>query len=127
MIDVDHFKQFNDQYGHDAGDQVLRMIAKEIQLSVRGYDIACRYGGEELAVIMAGCTAEAAQVRLEEMREKIAALELSHNAQALPRVTVSVGVADGAELSPEELLKRADACLYKAKRLGRNRVNRHEA
>lgn len=127
MIDVDHFKHFNDQYGHDAGDHVLRMISKEIQSGVRGYDIACRYGGEELALIMSGCTAEAAQARLEEMREKIAALELTHNAQALSRVTVSIGVADGAELSPEELLKRSDACLYKAKRLGRNRVIRHEA
>ena len=120
MLDVDHFKKFNDQHGHEAGDQMLKAMGALIRRTVRASDIACRYGGEEFTVLMPETGREAALKRAETLR--VAASELRTG--ALPPVTLSLGVAlfpsHGQEWS--EFLHAADLALYEAKRAGRNRV-----
>jgi diguanylate cyclase (GGDEF)-like protein len=125
MLDLDRFKLFNDTYGHEAGDEALRLVASVLQRSVRRSDLVARYGGEEIVVVMPETTLSQARVRLETIR---AALE--RETIPLPRrdqrvgVTVSAGVAAwpaDAE-KPEDLLHIADARLFHAKALGRNRV-----
>lgn len=124
MTDVDHFKRFNDTYGHHAGDAVLAGIGKFLLTTLRTEDIACRYGGEELTLIMPDVDPAALGHRLNDIREKIAELQLEHLSQQLGTVTMSLGVAifpthgDTAT----ELLQVADAALYLAKNTGRNRV-----
>ena len=122
MIDVDHFKRFNDQYGHDAGDTVLRALGELLRQRVRVYDLACRYGGEELSLIMPGCTLEDAVDKLELIRAEVAGLSLMFNGTALPRVTISVGLADTLGGDAMALVKQADERLYHAKHSGRNRL-----
>ncbi|HIV70604.1 MAG TPA: diguanylate cyclase [Candidatus Aquabacterium excrementipullorum] len=122
MIDVDHFKHFNDQHGHDAGDTVLRALGELLRQRVRVYDLACRYGGEELALIMPGCSIEDAQTKLESIRAEVEAMTLMFNGIPLPPVTISVGLADTLGGDAEALLKVADERLYHAKRTGRNRL-----
>jgi len=124
MIDVDHFKRFNDLYGHDAGDRVLTTIAGAVSANIRPSDIACRYGGEELAVVLGEAGLECAQQRAELIRDAVRATSLSHLGQALPPVTASFGVASypAHGSSAAELLKAADRALYRAKQEGRNRV-----
>jgi len=123
-IDVDHFKRFNDNHGHDAGDIVLRSVAEVFSKSVSGNELACRPGGEEFAVILPGLDVEAAMTRAEAIRASIEALKVRYGDEDLPAITISIGVA----LSPihaqtvEELLKTADDALYAAKDSGRNRV-----
>jgi len=124
MMDVDHFKVFNDTFGHLAGDAVLAGLGTFLLANLRTEDIACRYGGEELTLIMPDVDPAALGHRLNDMREKIAELHLEHQSQKLGTVTVSMGAAifpthgDTAE----ELLHVADAALYLAKNAGRNRV-----
>jgi diguanylate cyclase (GGDEF)-like protein len=124
MIDIDHFKRFNDQHGHDAGDFVLSAVARAISNNIRPSDIACRYGGEELAVVLPETNLECARTRAEHMRRAIRETNLTHAGQTLPAPTASFGVAvypaDGAK--PAELLKAADQALYRAKQEGRDRV-----
>ena len=122
MIDVDHFKRFNDQYGHDAGDAVLKAIGGVLAENIRGYDIACRYGGEELALILPGCDVTDAEVRVQQVRLAVERMRVNSGLIELPTVTISAGVAHATGGSPASLIRRADEALYEAKRAGRNRV-----
>jgi len=124
MIDIDGFKHFNNKYGHDAGDFVLSALARAITKSTRPSDIACRYGGEELAVVLPETSLESARERAEEMRFAIRDTNLTHLGQALPAPTASFGVAvyPANGTKPADLLKAADQALYRAKQEGRDRV-----
>ncbi|RZL10635.1 MAG: diguanylate cyclase, partial [Rubrivivax sp.] len=122
MFDVDHFKRFNDDFGHDAGDAVLRAISAVLQESIRGYDIACRYGGEELALILPSCEVHDAAMRIEQVRSAVERMQIRHEGVDLPRVTISVGLSHATGGNPTALIRRADEALYDAKRAGRNRV-----
>ncbi len=123
MLDIDHFKRFNDTYGHDAGDVVLRTVADTLQRLVRTGETVCRLGGEEFLVLCPNSTAQMAVVGAERLRVGIESSRIEHDGVALD-VTVSAGVAgrDGSADTPGDLLKRADDALYAAKRAGRNRV-----
>jgi diguanylate cyclase (GGDEF)-like protein/PAS domain S-box-containing protein len=124
MIDIDHFKHFNDKYGHDAGDFVLSAVGRAITKSIRPSDIACRYGGEELAVVLSEANLECARERAEQLRLAIRDTNLTHLGQTLPAPTASFGIAvypvNGTK--PADLLKAADQALYRAKQEGRDRV-----
>ncbi len=124
MLDIDHFKRFNDVHGHDAGDFVLGAIAKQITKNIRPSDIACRYGGEELAVVLIEADLECAMERAERLRTAIAETDLTHRGQSLPRLSASFGVAvyprHGRTVA--DFMKAADRALYKAKSLGRDRL-----
>jgi diguanylate cyclase (GGDEF)-like protein len=124
MIDLDRFKDYNDCYGHTAGDEALCGVAHALRSSLRNYDLVFRYGGEELTVILPGCKSAAAAEVGEKIRQVLRALPRS--AERSRPLTVSIGVAsfpaDGA--SPREVLDRADAALYVAKSEGRDRVVR---
>ena len=123
-IDIDHFKQFNDNHGHDAGDAVLRAVGGCLAATFRSDDVACRFGGEEFVAILPGADLDAAARRAEHLRGTIEALRLRHLDQSLPRITVSIGVSvfPGFGDTPEAVLKTADDALYRAKKMGRNRV-----
>ncbi|MCD0280660.1 GGDEF domain-containing protein [Xanthomonas melonis] len=129
MLDVDHFKQFNDSQGHAGGDLLLAAVGELLLTRLRAEDVACRYGGEEFTVILPETDGEEAMRVAEQIRAHVAALAVSDGQRALPRVTASIGVAsfpvDG-ELG-SSLIQKADAALYAAKRGGRNRVERHGA
>ena len=124
LLDVDHFKRFNDEHGHDAGDAVLVTVADFLQKRTRGEDLACRYGGEEFLLVLAGAPFEAAMKRAESIREGIAEMPVSVGGRSLGRITVSIGVATlpAHASEPAELITAADAALYEAKRGGRNMV-----
>jgi two-component system cell cycle response regulator len=124
VIDIDYFKAINDTYGHDAGDDVLRDFALRVRRSIRGIDLACRYGGEEFVVIMPETDMAVATVVAERLRRRIAAepFPIQHGAGKV-EVTISVGIATlGREDTAAAMIKRADQALYRAKRDGRNRV-----
>lgn len=124
MLDLDHFKRFNDTHGHPGGDALLAGLGKLLQGLSRPEDIACRYGGEEFTLILPEATAELALQRAEQIRAAVQAMRVQHMGKDLPPVTVSIGVAvaphDGTD--PESLLGHADRALYRAKARGRNRV-----
>jgi diguanylate cyclase (GGDEF)-like protein/PAS domain S-box-containing protein len=123
MLDLDHFKRFNDQYGHEAGDLVLREVGRILATGLRASDIACRYGGEELTAVLPDADLAVARERLEEIRSAVRQLKLHHGGQPLPTVTVSIGVAQAAVSdSPARLMRVADEALYRAKADGRDRV-----
>jgi diguanylate cyclase (GGDEF)-like protein/PAS domain S-box-containing protein len=124
MLDLDHFKKFNDTYGHDAGDTVLRETASFLLKSVRAEDIVCRFGGEEFLVILPQANLKVSQARAERIRSKLRELTVLHQGQSLGMVTVSVGVAELPQhgTTPKELIESADAALYRAKKEGRDRV-----
>lgn len=124
MLDIDHFKQFNDIYGHDAGDAVLQGIARVLQKFVRREDIVCRYGGEEFAIIMPVTLKEIALKRAEVILDKIRHLEIQYKGNLFQRITISIGLAFFPEngTSGEEVLQAADAALLEAKRAGRDRL-----
>ena len=122
MLDVDHFKAFNDTNGHDAGDEVLRNVAHVLKRHTRSEDVACRYGGEEFLLVLPDCALDDAYSKAEAIREAIAQLHVLSRGVALPRVTASLGIAcypDGGERM-EDLIAGADAALYRAKSTGRN-------
>jgi two-component system cell cycle response regulator len=124
MLDVDFFKQINDTYGHDVGDEVLKEFANRISANVRGIDLACRFGGEEFVVVMPDTDLSFAYLVAERLRQSVAdaPFVLNGEVRQLP-VTISIGVAASQNGdTPEVLLKRADQALYRAKREGRNRV-----
>jgi diguanylate cyclase (GGDEF)-like protein len=124
MIDIDHFKKFNDNFGHDGGDAVLRVLGDFFRKHVRGSDIACRYGGEEFMLILSPSAAEGARQRAEKIREGAGLLRVPHASQDLGIITLSLGVAIFPDHAPDPaaLIKAADVALYQAKRDGRNRV-----
>jgi diguanylate cyclase (GGDEF)-like protein len=124
MLDLDHFKKFNDTYGHDAGDAVLRETAAFLKRSVRAEDIVCRFGGEEFVVILPLADAQITQARAERIRSKVHELTVLHEGKSVGSVTVSAGVAalPSHAQSSKALLEAADAALYRAKREGRDRV-----
>jgi len=124
IIDVDFFKKFNDTYGHDAGDEVLRGIGQLLMNFRKGEDIACRYGGEEFLLALPEIEIESAKERLEKLREMVAGLTLFHQGKPLPKITISAGVAffPAEANSIEPLIKLADTALYSAKQAGRDRV-----
>ncbi len=125
LIDIDHFKQFNDTYGHQTGDQVLRLVAMTLKSNIKGKDLAARYGGEEFAAILPQTDLAGASILAENIRKAIQAKELlkRSTSEKLGRITASFGVAT---LKPGDsvnsLIERADRCLYAAKHAGRNRV-----
>lgn len=127
LIDVDRFKQYNDLYGHAAGDECLRQIGRAVKaVPRRTGDLAARYGGEELAVLLPGADVATALQIAEELRGKIAALNITHAGNPIGNVTVSAGIdaltpAREGDL-PETLIRQADLALYQAKNQGRNRV-----
>ncbi|MGD1887448.1 MAG: PleD family two-component system response regulator [Cohaesibacteraceae bacterium] len=125
LTDIDFFKSINDTHGHDVGDEVLREFGDRVQRSVRGADIACRYGGEEFVLVLPDSDKEAAMAIAERLRVRMEqdAIADSGNSKELS-ITLSLGVAsvDGPEDTAEAILKRADEALYRAKREGRNRV-----
>jgi len=124
MIDLDHFKRFNDTYGHDAGDAVLRETAAFLLKNVRAEDFVCRFGGEEFVVILPTADLEGSRTRGERVRSKMRELTIMHQGKSLGMVTLSVGVASFPMhgTSPKELMAAADAALYEAKRGGRDQV-----
>jgi diguanylate cyclase (GGDEF)-like protein len=126
LIDIDHFKLFNDHYGHQGGDDCLRRLATAMRGEVRTSDLFARYGGEEFAAILPNSTLEDASAIAERMRSAVAALSLPHAGLGEGcNVSISLGAATstpGPEDDPRHLIERADANLYAAKRAGRNRV-----
>ncbi|MEH6354607.1 MAG: GGDEF domain-containing protein [Marinobacter sp.] len=124
IADVDHFKRFNDDYGHEVGDLVLQRIASELAPAFRESDVVCRYGGEEFVIIMAGASSAQAKAKAEGLCERVQSLRLEHEGVVLRPLTISVGVANWPDstLNPEKLMGLADKALYRAKRNGRNRV-----
>jgi diguanylate cyclase (GGDEF)-like protein len=124
MLDLDHFKRFNDTHGHEAGDAVLQTLGSFLQQHVRGGDIACRYGGEEFTLILPGASIEAAQQRAEQLCEGIRALNVDFKNQVLGPLTLSVGVASFPNHGEngETVLQAADMALYRAKSDGRDKV-----
>ena len=122
MIDIDHFKQINDRYGHESGDQVLRSVASTIHDNCPDRALVCRYGGEEFCVMIPDCHLTESIVIAETIRQKVEELFFDEEPQLL--VSVSIGVADNERVSmvTSELINRADKCLYIAKRSGRNQV-----
>jgi diguanylate cyclase (GGDEF)-like protein len=147
MLDVDHFKKFNDNYGHDVGDQVLKIVARKM-MAVGGGGKAYRYGGEEFTIIFSRCRVDDVLPHLEALREAIAEYRMALRSDDRPKnqkqgresrgsragrgdgayasVTVSIGVAESREelKSPAEVMKAADKALYKAKNRGRNQTCR---
>lgn len=124
MLDLDHFKRFNDDFGHDAGDTALREAATVFVESVRTSDVVSRVGGEEFLVVLPGASLEATFRKSEAIREELKGLELFHRGRRLPPLTFSAGVAafPGNGETPEALLRAADTALYEAKRAGRDRT-----
>lgn len=122
LIDLDHFKAVNDDYGHNAGDRVINQLAMVLTTLSRTSDIVCRFGGEEFLVVLPGTGLEAAEARAEEYRRLFKNTPTSFDDTTLS-VTLSAGVACSyQELPPEELIRQADEALYRAKEAGRNRV-----
>jgi diguanylate cyclase len=125
MTDVDHFKRFNDTYGHLTGDHVLRLVAMSVRQNVKDQHIAARYGGEEFVVVLPNTILQAAATLGEYIRTAVMTKELKKRStgENLGRITVSIGVAAlRPGETPQALIERADSCLYAAKRSGRNRV-----
>jgi diguanylate cyclase (GGDEF)-like protein/PAS domain S-box-containing protein len=124
MLDLDHFKRFNDTYGHDAGDVVLREASAFLLKNVRAEDFVFRFGGEEFVVILPTADQDGVQGRGERLRRKMKELVVMHQGRSLGMVTFSVGVAAFPQhgSSPRELMAAADGALYEAKRSGRDRV-----
>jgi len=123
MLDLDHFKEFNDAHGHAAGDALLLAFAAQLRTDIRAEDIACRYGGEEFAVLLPDATVGQAMVRAEQIRQGIGKIVVDFHGEKLTGVTVSIGVAvlPAHGVSPDALLRAADAALYVAKAEGRDR------
>jgi diguanylate cyclase (GGDEF)-like protein/PAS domain S-box-containing protein len=124
MLDLDRFKLFNDTFGHQAGDVLLRGFGDFLSQGTRGQDVSCRYGGEEFLLVLSGASIDAACKRAELLREGLKQLTVRHAGQVLGRITVSIGVSafPGHGATGEELVRAADKALYRAKEEGRDRV-----
>jgi len=128
MLDIDHFKHVNDTYGHLAGDAVIKGLSELLGRQARAIDRVCRYGGEEITVILPETGLEAAASMAERMRAAVEAQPFDINAGAPVRITVSIGVASWPAQADnvQTLMAAADAAMYAAKQRGRNRISRHE-
>ena len=125
MMDIDHFKTFNDSFGHQVGDQVLRLVAKCLIDGIKGKDVAARYGGEEFIIILPETELASAVAVGNSLRKTVANKDVinRNTGERLARITMSVGVAQfSGEEGVDELIGRADAALYTAKHNGRNQV-----
>ncbi|MDK9694980.1 MAG: GGDEF domain-containing protein [Siculibacillus sp.] len=125
FTDIDHFKKFNDTFGHQTGDQVLRLVALALKQNIKGQDIACRFGGEEFAVLLPRTDLTQSVVVAEHIREAVFSKELVKRStgENLGRITISIGVAEWRRGdTAQSIVERADVCLYAAKRGGRNMV-----
>ena len=124
MLDVDHFKRFNDTFGHEAGDSVLCTMANLLRTQLRAEDVICRYGGEEFTVILPDASLESSRKRAEQLRESVRELVTEFRGQKLDRITLSIGVSSFPEsgIEGKTLLEAADAALYRAKAQGRDGV-----
>jgi diguanylate cyclase len=125
LIDIDHFKQFNDSFGHGVGDQVLRLVAQTLRERVRTIDLPARYGGEELIAVLPGADLAACTATAERIRRSISEREIIRRStgESLPGITVSIGVGQFQfGESMDDLIERCDRALYQAKKRGRNRV-----
>lgn len=124
MMDIDHFKAFNDRFGHDAGDLVLKSVASRINQAVRSRDLAFRFGGEEIMVLLPSCGTEEAIISATRMQKGLTELTLVNRGERLPAVTISIGVATypNDAVTPEGLFQVADGGVYAAKAAGRNTV-----
>ncbi|WP_170343699.1 sensor domain-containing diguanylate cyclase [Ruegeria atlantica] len=123
-VDVDHFKKFNDTHGHDAGDMVLRAVGAALEQGCDRDEVACRIGGEEFMLILPDNSPEDAMTRAEQLRQAVEAVTVRYGEKALPRITISVGVAHypAHGTMPQDLMRAADDALYVAKDKGRNQV-----
>ena len=124
MIDIDHFKNLNDTYGHQAGDHVLRRVSEVLAAGLREYDIVARYGGEEFSIILPATGKDTGATIAERLRASVEKQKYRHKDKSIP-VTISLGVASYPEDgdSPEGLISAADKALYAAKESGRNQVH----
>lgn len=125
LADIDHFKSFNDTFGHQTGDQVLRLVAMTIKSNIKGRDLAARYGGEEFVAVLPSTDLKGATIVAENVRQAIYGKELLKRStnEKLGRITASFGIACfGPADTATSLIERADRCLYAAKHAGRNRV-----
>jgi diguanylate cyclase (GGDEF)-like protein len=127
MLDIDHFKEFNDSFGHEAGDVALQDLCQTLRTHVRSEDVACRYGGDEFVLILPDTSAEVAAQRAEEMRIAVEHVEVHYRGRSLRLMTLSFGIAsfpaDGR--TSQELLRASDSALFRAKSEGRDRVWLH--
>lgn len=123
ILDIDHFKSINDKFGHPVGDRVLKSVAQTLRQAARAQDLVCRFGGEEFLVICPDTDVEAAFQCAERLREQVVQMTVDGTTPPI-RLTISIGLADakGGAGTPDELLSRADKCLYAAKQAGRNRT-----
>ncbi len=124
MLDVDHFKKFNDTHGHEAGDCILREVSEVFRQSVRSEDIVCRYGGEEFVIILPETSQDAAMERAEAIRKRVGQVRVHFRSEVLGELTISIGVATHPQSGTtlDELLRSSDRALYAAKRAGRDQV-----
>ncbi|MCG3115016.1 MAG: GGDEF domain-containing protein [Candidatus Manganitrophus sp. SA1] len=124
MIDIDHFKKYNDTYGHEAGDAVLSELGRFLERNLRGGDTPCRYGGEEFTVLLPGASIENVRLKAERLREEIKQLNVQHRGRSVGAITLSLGLACFPDhgSTGEALLRAADQALYQAKAAGRDRV-----
>jgi diguanylate cyclase (GGDEF)-like protein/PAS domain S-box-containing protein len=124
MVDIDHFKSFNDTHGHEAGDAMLHELGRFLTTEIRDGDIACRYGGEEFALILPGATIQASRERAESLRRGAREITVLYHREQLGPVSLSIGLAHmpSHASTPQELLRAADAALYRAKAKGRDQV-----
>jgi diguanylate cyclase (GGDEF)-like protein len=125
MLDLDHFKAINDEFGHDTGDRALCEAATVLAGGVRASDVASRFGGEEFLLILPGASLEAAVARSETLRERLKGRDLFHRGRHVPTLTFSAGAAafPGSGDTQDALLHAADTALYEAKHAGRDRTS----
>ena len=124
LIDIDHFKQVNDKYGHHTGDEVLKVIANVLRNSVRQSDIICRYGGEEILILLPECSLQQSFFIADSIRKDISQIELDYNSHHLSNITISAGIASYPDhgSNRKTIIHAADVALYQAKANGRNQV-----
>lgn len=122
ILDIDFFKKYNDNYGHQSGDHALRQVAQTVKSTLRSSDRVFRYGGEELLILMPGSNRKQAYNCAERVRHAIEDIQIPHEYSELGVLTVSGGIAESSDLSWQDLVKQADSALYKAKDQGRNKV-----